>query len=483
MTQALSQKIKIKTARGTCQERGLSILEILIAVAIISFVFIPAVQVMYSVQPKNMQDIISGAVGAGPSDFHERGDLLVAYGKGGTWRSSSIAHRNFSRQSCIDFNPDPHGSHASSTPPSPYLFLYAKGELGVSTTTSLTGIALVGQKLYVGANSPSTTEPDVLVYNVAANMNGATILEEMEISGSDGAYAKPPLSLAESKNTGPGVSSIQSRGMHIFEANTGVKSQVDRLDADLSAQVPYVIPGSNSATNPLAKVALHAGSMLVVGTEKSVLPEITFFDTDSGHALHSIETGYGINDMVISDGMLIVAGPRDPEIEVFDVRPGAEAGGFGQKIGEYDLPGGSGNAKALSLFGSVLSVGRTKGGNEFVLLDLVKNSAGHASDGGDAAFRVSFREIWNAKIGWSVDAVLNFEKYIILFAADEYREFQMYERRAVIAGSDSATLRSSLDLPARVSSSLCFKNTIWATLRDPVGGAGTGTPALALIVF
>jgi hypothetical protein len=502
--QPLFQKIKkypCRAARRLSCKKGLSIMEILIAVAIVSFVFIPAVQVMYSIQPKSILEIISGSGTsystsfAGSSDFYERGDLRVSYMKGGIRRPSSAAHQRFSKQSCIDFNPWPAAATSStlSAALTPLLFTYTKRELGISTTTTLTGTAIVGQKLYVSANSSSTTEPDVFVYNIGQIDNNSPSL----VNAKSGIAAKPMLTLIQSKNTGPGISSIQSRGMHLFSANTGVKSQVDLLDNDLITQVPYVIPGSNSTTSPLTKVILPAGSMLLVGTEKSVLPEIVFFDADSGRVLHGIETGYGINDMIISDGMLFVAGPRDPEIEVFDVSSNSSTNGnagattFGQKIGEYDLPGGSGNAKTLSMFGNILHVGRTKGGNEFVLLEMIKNSA--ADKDLAAKFPVTFKEIWNAKIGWSVDAMLNFEKYVILFAADEYREFQMYGMDGSGAYSASAgagtgtshtlNLKSSLDLPARVSSSICFKNTIWATLRDPAAGVSSSTPALALIVF
>jgi hypothetical protein len=319
------------------------------------------------------------------------------------------------------------------------------------------------------------------MYTIAPNIYSTSSI----FTDAYGVVTKPTLVQVQSKDTGPGVSSVQSRGTHIISANTGVKSQVDILDNIFENQTSYVIPGSNSSTTPLTKVALYASNTLIVGTEKSVLPEIVFFDISNGQVIHTIETGYGINDMILLDNLLIVAGPRDPEIEIFDVGTSVGNGSntdngiFGQKVGEYDLLGGSGNAKVLSLFGDFLYVARTKGGNEFVILDMERVISATPT-----AQAISFKEITNKKIGWSVDSLLNFEQYILLFTADEYKEFQLYKISDI---DQQLSLQSVVDLPARVTGSMCFKNTVWATLRDPEG-VGTNTnysdvPALALIVF
>jgi hypothetical protein len=484
-------------------QQGLSILEILIAVSIVSFVFIPAVQIVYSIHPQSIQDIVNGSTSQDSktsgisntrSQFYERGDLKVDFGKGGIWKPNTLSGINFSRQMCIDFSLKPISSSVSQTAATstsastsasipistnldPRLYVYSKEEMGISTSTVLTGIARVGQRLYISANSSSTTEPDIFVYDVVADpaapdMTSASIL------------TKPTLRLIQSKNIGPGSSAIQSKGMYVISSNTGVKNQVDILDNNLATTTQIIIPGSNSNTSPLTKVTLYAGDTLIVGTEKSVLPEITLFNIHTGQVLYSIETGYGLNDMILFDNKLIVAGPRDPEIEVFDIYNFGLNGNFGKKIGQYDLPGGSGNAKVLSQFGDLLFVARTKGGNEFVTLVMDT-----ASD------TINFKEVLNKKIGWSIDSMMNFDQYILLSTADDYKEFQLYEISDSDSNSNSNSdsnpkfdpnaqviLKSVVDLPVRVTSSTCFQNTVWATLRES-DSPTLDSSALALIVF
>lgn len=459
------QKFKLLCIGRKRQSKGLSILEILIAIAIVSFVCVPTIQILYSIQPQHILKIISRVTdGIIRNTFHERGDLEVSYHKGGLWNSSSLTNVNFYRHSCIDFDP----VYKDTNTISPLLFVYTREELGISTSTVLTGTALLGQRLYISANSSSTTEPDVFVYDVST-YGASPYGQNANISNA----SKPSLAFIQSKNFGPGVSSIQSRGTHIISANTGVKNQVDVSGTNLVTQNPFTIPGSNSSTSPLTKVVLYASSTLIVGTEKSVLAEIAVFNIDTGQVVHTIETGYGVNDIVIANNRLIVAGPRDPEIEVFSL----DEQNFGQKIGQYDLPGGSGNAKALAMFGDALYVGRTKGGNEFVLLDM-EPAVSEGSTSTAQTF-IHFKEILNKKINWSIDSILNFDRYALLFTADEYKEFQLYEFGDSDLLSDDQTfnLKTVLDLPARVNSSMCFRNTVWITFQT-----GSDIP-LALIVF
>lgn len=470
---------------------GLSILEVLIAVAIVSFVFIPVIEILYSIQPKSILDILSGSSlnikeilfsNSESVDFtakkqsFERGDLMVVQSKGGVWKPYTLSNTLFTRQSCTDF------SLSRPTSTLAQLYIYTKEELGISTTTVLTGAAIIGQKLYLSGNSSSTTEPDMFSYNINLNLYNATNIfrDALNIN-----TIRPALSLIQTKDTGPGISSLQVKGTNIITSNTSVKSQADILDQDFLKKVSYTIPGSNSNTTPLTKVVLYTNKFLIVGTEKSILPEVHVFDIKTGQVLYSIETGYGINDLVLYGNFLIVAGPRDPEIEVFYITKDFENEHFkndsnvddsynfmsGQKISQYDLPGGSGNAKTLAVFGDNLYVGRTKGGNELTVLSMINSQRS-----------ITFKDFTNKKIGWSIDSMLNFEKYTLVFSADEYKEFQLYE----LNNMGNFLMRLALDLPARVNSALCFKNTIWVTFKDlenmDIRQSGS-LPALGLIVL
>ncbi|MBP9818779.1 MAG: hypothetical protein KBC87_02285 [Candidatus Pacebacteria bacterium] len=463
------------------RKAGLSILEILVGIAIVSFVFIPAIQVIYSIQPRYIQNIVNGEspdtlASTSGNIFsikaHDGGDLRTIYRRGGIWNAYSTSHEIFTRQSCLDFH------QSTSTSTTPQVYLYTHAELGLSTSTKLTGVSIVGNNVFLSTDSASTTEPDIYMYSTNANLYASHVSPAFE-----GNNPKPVLTALKSKDTGPGVSSTQTRGTYIVTANTGVKSQIDILkvfnasgigaNSTTSAtstnsmsewtQRSLVIPGSNSSTTPLTKTILYADDQIIVGTEKSVLPEIMMFDSKTGQVRASIETGYGINDMVIKDGLLIVAGPRDPEIEVFDIQDPAHLQNP-QKVGQFDLPGGSGNAKTLTVFGDSLYVGRTKGGDEFVVLRMDEDngvSSYAASTASSSTRTLEFTQIFKKKIQWSIDALLKYDVYTILLTADEYSEFQLYKDEGI-----NPTLSVSLDLPSRVSSAMCFKNSIWITFRD-----------------
>ncbi len=444
--------------------KGLSLVEVLIAIGIISIVCIPVIQIVYSIQPKRILEIISNL----HSDildssthntslkvaYYNEGETKSEYVKGGLWNIFSNDSEIFTRQTCTDFHPvisQEQGFNSNSNIISPVqfleprLYLYTPEDLFMSTSTTVTGTAIIGNNIFLSANSASTTEPDLYMYSVTTSLYNR-----------DGIFdSKPAVSLQKFQDTGPGISSLQIRGMYAISANTGVKSQVDifRIQETSNTGVnintnaiwnkdSYVIPGSNSSTTPLTKVVLYASGKIIVGTEKSVLPEIVIFDIASREVLATLETNYGINDMILIGHNLVVAGPRDPEIEIYNLETL-------QKVNQYDLLGGSGNAKVLGIFGDVLYVGRTKGGDEFVMLQI------------DIRDDFKLTPVFNTKIKWSVDTLLKYGEYTILTTADEYNEFQLYR------GNVSPTLVSQIDLPSRVSSATCFKNSIWMSFKNP----------------
>lgn len=447
-------------------EQGISILEILIAVGIISFVSIPSIQIMYSLHSNYIIDIVSGDSGQQTTEqlsqnildtsYHGDGGIRTIFKRGGMWDVQSVGNKQ-SRQQCTDFTINDQSAHIP-----PVLHLYTSDELGFGTSTKLTDIAFVGDSLFISADSASTSLPDIYSYSV--NNFLYTI-------------SKPTLTMLSTENTGPGISQIQSVGAYVLMANTGVKSQVSvsKIAGDVSSRIDFTIPGSNSSTTPITKAILYADGKIIVGTEKSVLPEIFIFDIYTGQTLGFIETGYGVNDMLVANDLLVVAGPRDPEIQVFDMRTFA-------KVGEYDLAGGSGNAKVLNIFADQLYVGRTKGGNEFEVLNFERINSNPMSP-----FTPKFSPTFNKKIQWSIDALLKHEEYSMLFTADEYGEFQMYidDLDTGVNGGSGTSLKYKVDLPDRVSNAVCFKNSIWMTFKsEDTLLAETSSPyRLGVLVF
>lgn len=456
------QGVSSRSSSSRSSSRGMSLLEILVAIGIVALISIPAIQVIYSLRTDYITEIVQDtpilfdAKGETvksqeilSSTYHIDGSIYSISKRGGMKEIYNMVQRGvFNRNICSDLN----YTYDKNTQPT--LYLYTADELKISSTTLLTGISLVGNSLLISADSASTSQPDIYAFTTS-------LIKTM---------TKPTLAIALAEDTGPGISQIQSRGTYIFTSNTGVRNQANifrigiEQDAErgnvvstVSKKIDLVLPGSNSSTTPITKIILYANGKVFVGTEKSVLPEITIFNAKTGQVEHSIETGYGVNDMLVVHDLLVVAGPRDPEIEVFSLSTL-------QKVGEYDLPGGSGNAKVLTLFGDYVYVGRTKGGNEFTVLRMLRQNTNPMS-----RFVPLFVPVFSYKIRWSIDSILKSQKYTMLFTADEYSEFQLFESSGNTETSQEHTLLLKVDLPDRVSGAVCTKDGIWMTFKNTDG--------------
>lgn len=463
-------------------EKGMSILEILIAVGIISLICVPVIQVIYSLRPSYILDMVkdvpsillSKSTDIQNVSYYMDGALRAVYKRGGMKEIQNLSHPNlvegvgidtvFNRHTCRDFNKN------FNTDKKPILYTYTLEDLGISGDAKFTGLVFIGNSLLISADSSSTTLPDLYSFTLDTPLYNS----ENPFGGS-----KPVFIPDLSEDTGPGISQLQSFGTYILTANTGVKNQANifriglhmvamvnastttsaTVDASpistvnsISKQLDLTIPGSNSSTTPITKISIYANGRVYVGTEKSVLPEIFIFNAKTGFVEGSIETGYGINDLLILNDMLIVAGPRDPEIEIFSLTT------F-QKIGTYDLSGGSGNAKILNIFGDTLYVGRTKGGDELEILTIQRSEEHPLS-----LFTHILEPAFSKKISWSVDKILKYEDILMLFTAKEYQEFEMFN----VADNISFALNSTykIDLPDRASDVVCFKNSIWMTYKN-----------------
>ena len=457
-------------------EKGMSILEIIIAIGIISLICTPVIQVLYSLHPAYMLDMVkdvpsvllSKSTDIQGVSYYTDGALRIVHKRGGMREVQNLSYPNvvegvgtdtvFNRHTCRDFNKN------FNADKNPILYTYTLEDLSIGGDTKFTGLSFVGNSLLISADSSSTTLPDLYSFRL-----------DTPLYNSENPFdaTKPILIPTKGENTGPGISQLQSFGTHILTSNTGVKNQAnifriglhDAVSAatteganaistvdSISKQLDLSIPGSNSTTTPITKISMYANGRVYVGTEKSVLPEIFIFNAKTGTVEGSIETDYGINDLLILNDMLIVAGPRDPEIEIFSLTT------F-QKIGAYDLAGGSGNAKVLNIFGDDLYIGRTKGGNELEILTIQRSEERPLS-----LFTHILEPIFNKKISWSVDKILKYEDILMLFTANEYQEFEMFNVTNNISFALNSTYK--IDLPDRVSDAVCFKNSIWMTYKN-----------------
>ena len=396
-------------------QRGVSILEILISVAVISLIFPPVLELLFNfVRPTSFQN-----------------------------NSQTIFNQIFDHESvnkkytCDNLFDSLEGATDSVSPKS--ITLKIRAELGLATSSSsvVTGVSIQNQNIFITANSSSTTEPDI--YNITTR---------------------------QYTDTGPGITVLKQFGPYFIAANSGVKNQIQIIRKnDLSVYKTFIIPGSNSTTNPITKSFTVARGLLFIGTEKSVLPEIFIFDIFSGQVISSIETGYGVNDLYVLGNLLFIASPRDPEVEVFDI----SYLGNPQKVATYDAPGGSGNGKTFDIQNQKLLLGRTRGGNELLALNLIQNSSGSTSN--NALNPISSIELYaEQKIGWSIDRIAAFRDslantYLLLLTNDSQKELQIYKYRAD-HGPEGYNLIYSYNLPSRATDFACSKKALYVSIEN-----------------
>ena len=411
---------KFKRRQQTLMQ-GVSILEILIAIAVIVLVFPPVFELLFYF--------------ARPEPLHGSGQDI-------------FDHESINKKYTCDNLFDSYSGVTDLITAKSVTFK-TRSDLGLSTSSSatVTGVSISGQNIFLSLNSSSTTEPDI--YNV-----------------STGQYA----------DTGPGITTLKQFGPYFVAANSGVKNQVQIIHKDdLNVYKTFIIPGSNSNTNPITKSFTVARGLLFVGTEKSILPEIFIFDINTGQVVSSIETGYGVNDIYILENLLLVASPRDPEVEVFDITHL----GSPQKVATYDAPGGSGNGKVFDVQDNKLLIGRTKGGNELLMLnimtDINQSMNQYATQNSSSSLPIfEFEPYIERKIGWSIDKMASFrdsfsKDYLLLLTADSQKELQIYKYKkdsyAALNHGDYSLIYS-YNLPSRLTDFVCSKNKLYVTAES-----------------
>jgi hypothetical protein len=305
---------------------------------------------------------------------------------------------------------------------------YSSLDLGISTSTSATGIGSVGNTLFLSFDSSSTTDPDFGVYRIDGDM----------------------LQKISALDTGPGIVDMKIIGLTAFLANTSVHSQVQAIDISNELNPilihTYTIPGSNSVISPISKKIFVYKSTVFVGTEKSVLPELYSFDIQTTQPLGYINTDYGINGMFVRDQKLYILSPKDPELEIFDISTSSQF----TKSSFFDAPQSLGNGRSLSSSGPHIFLGRSKGDDE--LYDI--------------------SNLVHQHIGASVDHIQSTLNNIYTFTS-------LLEKRILSFNISTTSLTQTgvLSVPERINSVLCVNDGMFLTLQS------TTTPLARLTIL
>ncbi len=414
----------------------MSLVELMIAVALVAIFIVPMSELLFSMN-RSVQKV----------PVYEWYDKFISVDD--SLRSFASTEDSLGKKSCRYFNAAAQGGSGVSV----HVPIFQPGSAGqtlaqVLGTSSLpTSITVLGNYILMGTNSSSTTLPDFIVMKKQPSGAGST--------------GEPVLYVVATLDTGPGVADMAVTGTAAYVADTSANYQATALslaDPEHPAILrKFVIPGANSATSPIAKRLITYGPFLILGTEKSTLPEVAVFNSVTGAFVASINTEFGINRLFAAHQKFFVLGPSNPELDVYNTSSTPSGGLSLLYAGSYDAPGGSGNGRSIDIFGNTLVFGRSKGGNE---LELLSFSAIDTAGAGQ----------WNAtaslKLSASIDNVIADKEQVFVFTSDPLRELMIFKPELNSEGFTNLRKIADVDLPARTASAVCDGPVLYVALQS-----------------
>lgn len=435
----IGEKPTKQKVRRKAKQKGVSLIEIIITVGIFIVFILPTSELLYS---------MNHTVKTSDNYFWHSKFLLAD----DSLKSYKNIDNIVGKKSCEFFieNNDMQNIQVHN-------FNSVKNELVkfVGTSSLPTSIQVVESNLLLTMNSSSTTEPDFFIFNKV-------------LSGND------TFSLISSLDTGPGIASMYTAGFVAYVADMSVNHQVTAISI-FKPEQPVVLktftfPSSSSATSPIAKRVAVYGQYIIIGTEKSTLPEIEIFDIKSNKLTATINTEFGINSLYINNNQLIVLGPSNPELNVYDLSVLYEKSTSDDSlipisstqinlpitlttIFSYDAPGGSGNGRSIDVYAENAIFGRSEGGEELSVLNGFSNK--------------NISSLHDIKINASVDTVVAEGSYVFVFTADPNKELMIFSTKLDDKGNIASLVKvRDINLPARVADFVCDNSFLYIALQS-----------------
>lgn len=231
--------------------------------------------------------------------------------------------------------------------------------------------------MFLGMNSSSTTDPDLLMFDDVLPVLHTYIPDETEggtTTSSSISEVFPTLfglALRKSLILGPGVNNIVSNPNQIIATERSLSTPIWKGDLQNFIKYPESFNlstiASSGINHVLPKSLSMVGNKIIIGAEKNLSKEAYVIDRESGAQVYGVEIGAGVNDVLVKGNLLFVATPKNPEVEVYDI---TDHDAISPKY-VFDAPGSSGNGKSIAIRNRIFFLGRTIGNEEFISLNIV----------------------------------------------------------------------------------------------------------------
>ena len=448
---------------------GMSVIEIILAFAIISFALGGGVILVFTCQTSlNQEDILIEAISKAENTMHilrlnayDDFDSIIASSSSNGQFDETISIFEISNslkqitvQESWDGNLNYHkGSFAlngyisdrrtdgiqntctifaSSSQPVTTTFLNIDdGNVGTSVVAR-------NKTVYLSANASTSSMPDLYVIDTSSTT--PKILSFLD--------------------TGPGISEITLSGNYVYAANESLKGQLQIIDVS-NPSIPYLVssyklPGTYSSSGAVGLSIFYYKGYVYLGTKKSDTQELWKIDvSDPVHpfAVTSFEVNTSVNSIFAREGKVYLGTPiNNDELMVLDYSSGTLS-----VMGGFDAPGTVGNGKSIYQVGTTTYLGRTVDNGEFYILDTSSSS--------------KISSLGFATLKTSIESIFVSSGLALLATNATGKEFQEWN----VNDPHNPMFQNSIDLGIKPTGISCDNNAVFVSLDD--------SRALAIINF
>ncbi len=285
--------------------------------------------------------------------------------------------------------------------------------IDVASSTEITFIRNIKNNIYVGLDSSSSTDPDMLVFQKQTILSRLNPGQDTDISKDESIY---------SLDSGPGTRSAIVAGNTLFVLMSGTTEHV-RAFTFSSAGLPqymwsYKLPVSGVVAKSFAFDPLT--HKIIIGLEKNNVHELFSIRIGTNGevgAIESREVGGSVNYLFTLDKYVYVLNTLDPEVLIHKTDTL-------EHIGGYDAPGAVGNGKRLDYLSGGLVFGRTIYGNEISFVSSTSTSP--ATSTASSSGMLELDEFWGEKIKASIDDIVAIDGGFITLSTKAGGQVDLY---------------------------------------------------------
>lgn len=305
------------------------------------------------------------------------------------------------------------------------------GSVDLGPGNSATDLDVINKIVYITAEASASGKPDFFVI--------------------DATNGQDPF-VVSSLNTGPGLNAIDVSGNYAYVANNQSSRQLQVIDVSNRSSPVVLFSATLPGISEEALSIFYSNSRVYVGTDRGGGPEFHIFDVSNPSnpvALGSKEIGYKVKDIYVSNNLAYLATDADDELKVYDVLNPANI----VLVNYFNVSGSCEDGRSLYLVSNKLYFGRT---------DPCGHNSHHKFSILDIATTSSIQSLGSTNIGADVNGIAVRDNLAFLGTSDSNKEFQIWN----VSNPGSIGLWSSFNFP-QVATGVDYEdNFVYVSVRS-----------------